>query len=182
MEIVRKYALNYITNPYVILVIVYRIAGYVFMMYRPLEGMIISFIFDMLDWWTFSFGKLPVEIYEDYDKPLDYIQYIFLIPLLYSTPIFLPYMLFLIWRTLGHLVYHKTLNRKFFILFPNIAEYIAFIYFLDLQVPLDLYPLSPLPFAGILLFKLFQEIGLHYSPKNITYHWGQSVRRIFLDK
>jgi len=163
---------NYISNPYVIAVIVLRLSGYIYMLFFPFEGILLSMLFDCIDWWILGMGNLPKNFYHVLDKPLDYIGYLFLLPILINSEIFNVYLIFLIWRTLGMIVYGYSNNRKFFILFPNISEYIAFLYLLDLKFNLGVDVLNFKVIIAIIIIKIIQELYLHYIATGNTYKYG----------
>ncbi len=165
-----------LSNKYVRLVVILRIAGYFTILWYPLEGILLSMFLDILDWYILSWGGVPRSTYHKVDKPIDYIQYLFMIPPILSTPIFPTYMLFLIWRTIGHLVYYKTGKRAFFILFPNVAEYIAIVYFISERYGLGVSANSLQVILIIIIFKIVMEVWLHYFAKGSSYDWGRRIR------
>ncbi|HRI05957.1 MAG TPA: hypothetical protein PLV59_03375 [Candidatus Dojkabacteria bacterium] len=170
------------SNPYIRTVILLRIGAYLFIPFYPLEAIALSIILDMLDWHILSWGNVPKEVYHKIDKPLDYIQYIFMIPMLIGTHIFIAYMGLLIWRTIGHYLYSKYQKRFVFILFPNIAEYIAIVYLVSERFHLNIDPLSTQVFTLILIFKLIQEIWIHYLAKGSSYDMAKNLKAFLYRK
>lgn len=173
---------KHITNKYTILIILMRLSGYAVIPFYPLEGMILSIVFDYLDWIIITISDLPKALYHRLDKVLDYIQYIVLIPVLYTTPIFTLYMVFLIWRTIGHILFEKYGNKKVFFLFPNMGEYLALIYFLDLKFMWGIDVQSLTVLVPLLLFKLVMEYILHFKSKGSSYEKVQRLKKKLLLK
>lgn len=152
------------------------------MLFNPFWGIVVSMILDMLDWYILSFAGLKVQQYHDIDKPLDYLQYIFLIPSVFNTSIFEAYIILLAWRTIGQIIFSKSNSHKIFILFPNIAEYLAFLYFFRLEFNLNFQLDEPLIVFGLFLFKLIQECVLHIPTWGYTWKWGYNIRKRFFNE
>ncbi|MBI2356831.1 hypothetical protein HYV12_02145 [Candidatus Dojkabacteria bacterium] len=163
-------------NKYVQFVIFIRVIGYIVILYFPLEGILLSIVLDMLDWHILSWGNIPQRLYHVLDKPLDYIQYLFMIPPLLNTPIFTHYIIFLIWRTIGHIIYTKFKQRFIFIIFPNIAEYLAIVYLLSEKFALNIDSTSFSVILGIVIFKIINEVWIHYLAKGTSYKWAYNIR------
>lgn len=163
-------------NKYVIFVSVMRISGYVYMLYRPLEGILLSMLFDVLDWLILSFGKLPLKEYHNVDKPLDYLQYLFLIPLVFNTYIFDAYILLLAYRTLGQFVVSYFKDRRLYFLFPNFAEYLALAYFLIQRFNWNLELDSIYFIVSLTILKLVQEYWIHVKPFSLSWNFGSYFR------
>ena len=157
----------------IIIVLVVRIGGYVLTYFAPLLGLSLAYVFDLFDALVFYLCKVPVGQYHLIDKPLDYLQYIMLIPIAYKTPVFNLFTIALVWRTFGMVLYEMTKNRLWFILFPNCVDYVLFIFFL-LEFLHRLAPMTgilgaiqslqwsdPRIWIGLVLFKLVQEISMH---------------------
>ena len=136
-------------------------------LYNPILGVIISILLDIADYYFFSFGRFRLSEYHAMDKPIDYIQYIFMIIPAIDTPILVPYLVLLWWRTVGMVGFELGLIKvKYFILFPNIAEYIFLAYFIIQWLKLDISVFDWYVFIPILLFKLWQEWQLHKPKKS----------------
>ncbi|MCC7290036.1 hypothetical protein IT417_02195 [bacterium] len=170
------------TNKYVVVVVILRVSGYIYMLYRPFEGMLISILFDILDWFILSFGKLPLKKYHEIDKPLDYLQYVFLIPILFHTPIFKVYLLLLGWRTIGYLLSLKLRTTKTYLFFPNFGEYVALIYFTieKFSLKIDVYSMYIL--VPLVIGKFCQEYWIHFKSYTVSYSWGEKLRYLLLNK
>jgi hypothetical protein len=160
---------KYLKNKYTIAIIVMRLSGYAVIPFYPLEGMILSIIFDYADWMIMTVSDLPKALYHRLDKIIDYIQYIVLIPVLYNTEIFPLYMIFLVWRTVGHILFEKYNNKKLFFIFPNMAEYLALLYFLNLRFNWNLNVQSVEVLLMLLVFKLVTEYILHFKSTGSSY-------------
>ncbi len=168
--------LQLLRNKYVLFVVAMRVSGYIYMLYRPLEGMILSIFLDILDWFILSFGKFKKEDYHKIDKPLDYLQYLFLIPIVFNTYIFEAYMLLLGWRTIGQIIASKTGNRALYFFFPNIAEYLALLYFIKVRFNLNIELDAWFIVAGLITFKLVQEYWIHIKKASHSWHIGIDFR------
>jgi hypothetical protein len=150
------------------------------MLFNPFWGMVISMVLDMIDWHILGFSGLKHKYYHEIDKPLDYIQYLFLIPLVFNTTIFEPYILLLAWRTIGQVMFSKFNTHRIFILFPNIAEYLAFLYFFRLEFSLNFQLDDPSIVFGLIIFKLAQESILHIPKWGYTWGLGNNLRKQIL--
>lgn len=142
------------------------------MLFFPFYGMLLSILFDILDWFILSFGRLKREQYDNIDKPLDYLQYSVLIPILINTPILFPYLLLLLYRTIGYYIVKKFNNEKLYIFFPNLAEYIALLYFFNIEFNLNIEIFSTQIILSLIAIKLFQEYWIHIKPNSYSWSLG----------
>lgn len=163
-------------NKYVIFISLIRVSGYVYMLFQPLYGMLLSMVLDMLDWIIFSFAKLQRKDYDKMDKLLDYLQSLFLIPLLFNTYIFNAYMLLLAYRTIGQIIYFFTHKKAVFLLFPNFAEYLALLYYIKIHFNFDFELSSMYVVLPLIAFKIFQEYWVHIKKKSYTWNLGRDIR------
>ena len=170
------------SNPYIRAVIILRISVYFLIPFYPLEAIVVSILLDMIDWHILSWGNVTQGLYHKIDKPLDYLQYLFMIPPLLNTPIFIPYIALLVWRTIGHFLYEKFQKRFVFILFPNMGEYIAIVYLISNRFELNINPLAPNIFLLILSFKLAQETWIHYLAKGTSYNFAKKAKAFLYRK
>lgn len=171
---------DFIHNPFVIAVIITRVLACLFIPFFPLEGMLLNIIFDCTDWVILGMGNLPINFYHVLDKPLDMLGYVILIIPLINTPIFLIYILLLLYRFIGQLIVNYTKNRRWFMLFPNIGEYIVLIYFINLRLNLNLDIFSINILLPIIAFKLIHEYFIHFFQHEKHYsiyqNWGNRLK------
>lgn len=166
-------------NKYVIFVTFMRLTGYVYIFFNPILGIFLSMFLDVLDWFILSFGRIKREDYDRIDKPLDYIQYLFLIPILFNTPIFNFYIFLLLYRTFGYIFVRLTKNEKLFIFFPNFAEYYALAYLLINEYDINLSLYSFELFISLFLLKIFQEYWIHIKPNSYSWFIGSRLHDHF---
>lgn len=140
-----------------------RLLSYLSIYITPFWGMILAIYFDAWDWDYLQKYNMPKHWYHRIDKVVDYIEYIVILPLMFFTPVFYWYVGFLIWRTLGTLLYFFAKTKdSIFVLFPNVAEYIALFYFMSVTFSLGWNVVSAPWLLGIVIYKLAVELQLHY--------------------
>jgi hypothetical protein len=177
----------------ILLVIIIRIAGYVYTLFAPLPGLLLSFAFDFLDGGVFYFTGASVAYYEYIDKPLDLLQYFFLIPVARKTPVFKTFLSLLAFRLVGQLLFLATGLRGFLIFFPNFVEYSLFVYFV-----FEFFKTKPITnvFIGffhsvkwndlrlwgvLLVLKIIQEVGLHGPTADSRTFWmWEQIEKLFI--
>lgn len=134
----------------------------------PLLVSALVFIVDWVDSGFYYGARISKQTYQLIDKLLDLYWYIFSFIFLFSTPEF-PFKDFLFYlfsfRLIGQLLFFKTKNEKYFLIFPNFYENIFL-----LGLALHLYPNLYNIFSGdflnktiVFLFavKIIQEIIAH---------------------
>jgi len=154
------------TNPYVIGVFFFRIAGAISMFWFPWWGLWLSFAFDYFDCW-FLMQKVGYsrEMYHRVDKWLDWVCYIveYCIAVQYGMVFLFTFLL--LWRFIGQYLFAKTGKTIYFLLTPNMFE-VAYMWLV--AAPLE-HVTSVLPssfyrevFICFVVLKIIQEIWLHY--------------------
>ncbi|HVX92656.1 MAG TPA: hypothetical protein VHA74_00915 [Candidatus Dojkabacteria bacterium] len=173
-------------QPVTIFVIVGRFLGYVFILYRPLEGILFSILFDILDFEILSIGNIHWKLYNKIEKPVDYFQYIFMLVPAYYTPVFLPYVILLGIRTMGMGAYYIFNSDRVFIIFPNMAEYFLLFYFIFQRLNINISVVSWQFLAILYIFKLAQEYIMHQKDSNDMgiklYDFDRKIREKFFTK
>lgn len=165
-----------------IIILVMRIGGFLYMYIDPITGILLSFLFDCLDAFTlYLFGVPYSGYYHKIDKRLDYLQYIMVLPIAWQYPIF-PYVLgALIYRSIGDLIVLYTGKRYFFVIFTNVVEYILLIYLVILKYNLPFNWNDPIVLLCLLLFKLTCEMIVHVLPIGRQYWkpftWVPQIRK-----
>lgn len=155
------------------LVTIMRLSGYLLMFWDSFWGLMVSFLFDCLDALILYLFSIPyTKNYHNIDKRLDYLQYLLLLPIAYSTPVFIYVLLALAWRTIGEILVFKTEKRTYFILFPNFVEYIFLIYIVIEKFELSISFDNPVIWIALLIFKVVQEIIVHNTPFGKHYWSG----------
>lgn len=150
-------------------VTILRIAGYVYMLYSPFYGFLYSLFLDWIDWYILIWFGVKKEFYHTLDKPLDYLLYVFFIPILINSPIFPLYIGAMIYRAVGYLFYYATKNRKFFVLFADIPQVIIMLHFLKLYLIPDLNIFDIRLLMLVIPLKMFEELFHHVFPQGMTY-------------
>lgn len=136
----------HLTNPWVLGVIAIRVAAALYMLKDPLWGFIWTGVFDLLDWQILKRNTpYTAGMYQELDKPLDWVGYIVEYYIAWSLGFGAVSTILFAHRFIGQLLYNKTNNRIWFILFPSLFE-VAFFWYVVL------------PYAGI-------------SPAVLAEHW-----------
>ncbi len=139
-----------------------RFLGYFAIYISPFWGMVLAIYLDTWDWDYLQKYKVSKLWYHRIDKVVDYIEYLMIIPLVIGTPIAAYYLLFLAWRTVGMILYfYFEVNPKLFVLYPNMSEYIALIYFFAQTFNLSWDITKWQWIVGLLIFKIIIELELH---------------------
>lgn len=140
-----------------------RFLAYFLIYLSPVWGMVLAIFLDSWDWDYLEKYKVSKDWYHRIDKVVDYLEYLVIIPLILGTPIASLYMIFLVWRTIGTILYFFAgMKTRLFILFPNVAEYLALAYFISETYQFG-WNVTSLPWlVGLLIFKLLMELQLHY--------------------
>lgn len=158
-----------ITNPYILAVLVMRISGYIFMLFYPFEGLILSLFFDCLDQYFFAWGNIGKEHYHKWDKPIDYLEYPIILYLCLDTQVFPVIIILFAYRTIGHVLYYFRKDDKIFILFPNILEYYFLVYLVITRFNFAININDWRIWLGLIIFKLIQEVYVHIFPNDTAY-------------
>lgn len=152
-----------------VLIILIRLAAITLIIFYPLEGILISILLDLLDGWFWAFSGLPKSKYHEIDKPIDYLTHCFELVAASRTVIFYPLLVLFLYRSIGHLIYWFTKNKRVFIFFPNLFEYFFIIYLVIERFRLDISIFDWRIIAALILFKLCQEIYVHMFPLDTAY-------------
>lgn len=164
----KRKPLDYHRNPYSIpsvwFIIVIRLFAALYILINPLWGFILATFFDYWDAYVFkNIAKMSWFEYHRLDKYLDWISYVSMLIVGSIRGYFLPLLLLLSFRFIGHMVFLKKKDTKYFVLFPNLYE-IAFIWLVIIS---ELFKFEGLGFEyGLWLLALFivkevQEMWLH---------------------
>jgi hypothetical protein len=159
----------------IITVIILRVAGYIYMLFQPFAGFVLSMFLDIVDWYILVLNGLPREHYHKVDKPLDYLCYIFLIPVLIGTPVFPLYIATMIYRGIGHVIYHLYGNRRVFILFADLPQIVALLYFFSEAGWITFNILDPKILAICFVAKMIYEVLPHVYSKGQTWDLIQKI-------
>lgn len=149
---------------------------------NPVVAIFLSLILDSFDGFVASRNILPKQIYQRLDKLQDYFWYTnALIYSLYALPSYFFALLTLyVWRGAGMLLFLKTRNRKFFVVFANFFENIfifAVVYETYFTNMISVNMISSI-IAFLFITKVIQEIWIHYTEKSfletffkVKEHW-----------
>lgn len=139
-----------------------RFLCYFLIPFWPVEGMILAIILDILDYQYFAREGIAMDQYRLMDKPIDYLQYLFMIPLAITTPVWTLYWITLLWRTIGSLFKKYTGWKYTYVIFPNMAEYILLIYFMAERFDWNIEVASYEVLLGLLTFKTIIELYIGF--------------------
>jgi hypothetical protein len=153
------------------LAIVLRLAAALLIFIAPLEGILLSFIFDHLDSYLWAYSGLTKKEYHEIDKPLDFLTYIPELLVVIDTPIRLLALFLFLYRTLGHVLYSMTGNHKIFLLFPNFFEHYVLAYFIILRFDLTISVFDIRIFIIIAVLKMLQEVYIHCFSIDIAWRY-----------
>jgi len=153
-------------NPFVIGVIVLRIAGALSMFWFPWWGLMVTYIFDFYDcYFLIQKAGYTREKYHALDKWLDWVCYAveYCIAVWFGlAPLF---TVLLLWRFIGQYLFIKTKNTLYFLLTPNIFE-IAYMWLVAARLEHITDKISSMLYWNIFIFlicvKIVQEIWVHY--------------------
>lgn len=133
----------------------------------------ISFFCFILDWFDNEFfrlgarGKVSPNIYQVFDKTLDYYWYFFVFLYSFRLSIFNLLLCLFAFRTFGTLFYFFTMNRKYFLYFPNFFENVFLFYVTASFFPSLNFLLQGRAFYIMILVvslaKLIQEYLVHQA-------------------
>lgn len=138
----------------------FRIITYLPLLIDPFYGILISFIADFFDSYILYYFKVDERKYHYIDKKMDYVLYVALLFMSIFTPIFLLILFLFLLRTLGTYLFNKTGNRIFFVLAPNLIEFVFLIYLFDIKFGYT-YLFDYRTWIVLIILKLIQEILLH---------------------
>jgi hypothetical protein len=160
------------------LAVAVRVGTDVFMLFRPLTGILLSIVWDIFDTNCFILGNFTRKEYHVFDKILDYIHYLFTLIIAYQLPHFPMILGWFLFRTVGHFVHFFTKDHRIFIVFPNVFEYlvIAELFFMQFSLPYSIQ--DPKVWGAILVFKVLHEVYVHLFPfwmYNIAVHFFPSA-------
>jgi hypothetical protein len=147
------------------------------MLFHPFEGFLLSLFLDVADWYILIWSGLEKKYYHVIDKPLDYLCYIFLIPVLVDTPVFGLYMATTIYRGIGYIAYYTLNTRKVFVIFADFPQVVALLYFVQqLYLPgLNIFDTKLL--AVLFSLKVMYEFLPHYFNLAVTHDWLLVMRK-----
>lgn len=110
-------------NPYVVGVILARIAGALSMLWFPWEGLMATFLFDTVDaWFVMQKAGWNRKQYHRLDKYLDWVCYAVEFFIAARVGMVALFSALLVWRFVGQVLFMKTHEPAYFILAPNIFE------------------------------------------------------------
>lgn len=138
----------------------FRLITYIPLFIDPFYGILISFVADFFDSYILYFFKVDEKKYHYIDKKMDYILYIALLVISFFTPIFLLILFLFLFRSFGIYLFNKTGKRIFFVLTPNLIEFVYLIYLYDIKFGYS-YLSDYRTWFILVVFKLIQEILLH---------------------
>lgn len=164
-------------NKFLTSIVAIRVIISIGMFWFPLEALLLSMLFDVIDSFFFAIANFDKKKYHTWDKELDYFHYLVLMLVIWKTPIFLPALGLLVFRSIGHYIYKRTGEHKVFILFPNIYEYYVLAYFLIQEFDLGLGINSWQVWLILIVFKLAQEIYVHIMPLNTAFRFVPWLRK-----
>lgn len=140
-----------------------RFLAYFLIYLSPFWGMVLAIYLDSWDWDYLQKYNVSKTWYHRIDKVVDFLEYLVIIPLVLTTPIAPYYLVFLIWRTVGMVLYFVYEKKPVvFVIFPNMAEYLALLYFASEQFNFGWEVTSISWLVGLLVFKLIIELQFHY--------------------
>lgn len=151
-------------SPLVWVVILARLCGILLILWFPLAGMLISFVFDWVDAAVIIHGaRYSREEYHAIDKSVDHVWSAVMLVVAWQTPYRMALLILFFWRIFGYIVYLYTDNTQVYIWFPNVFEFVFF-WAIALSPALG-EPYRSAPLAGViaisLFFKEIQEYALH---------------------
>lgn len=162
------------------IVFVFRFAGYVYTYFNPFAGLLLSFFLDAADSGVFYYMKVPMPYYHKVDKIIDYIQYVMLIPIVYTLPIFNIFCIFLGLRTIGLILFYYLRKVEIFILFPNFVDIIVFIYFTIEVFALGLGWDNYILWSIVFVLKMALEISFHGTKRgHNSYYLWESIESLW---
>lgn len=169
----------------VFITIVVRVCNDIYMLFSPLNGILLSVFWDIMDTYCFILGNFSRKEYHFFDKILDWIHYLFTLVVAYQLPNFTFMLGWFLYRTLGHVIHFFTKDHRVFIIFPNVFEYlvIAELIFIRFSLPYSIK--NPAILASIILFKVVHEMYIHLFPLDIQYriiHRFPAIFSLFFSK
>lgn len=114
-----------------------RIYSIVPILYSPILGWTIIFVFDLFDYALSLRSGMTWNSYQTVDKNIDILNRIYLLIssyLIFSHPIFLLFLFLFSFRLIGDILYIFTRSEKYFFFFPNIFELFYLVYYLSLSI------------------------------------------------
>lgn len=150
---------KFLKNPLVIFISLLRLLAAFYILANPIWGLIWSWIFDIFDAPVFlHIVKMSVSIYESIDKNMDWVVYISMFLLGVMNGDFIIFFIFLLVKLVGHILFLKTRNVKYFVLFPNFLEAV-FIW--KIIFPLLNIQTSTYSVVFVFVLCLLREVYLH---------------------
>jgi len=141
------------------IIIICRLVSPIIILFKPIFGFILVTFFDWIDFSPFLANKFNIKAYHFYDKGLDFYSYIFMSIYFLASKTFFVFLILLIARLVGDLLFLKKNNRILFLFFPNLIEPL----FLALLIQ-DHYQINFwLALIILVTLKLVQEYYLYWT-------------------
>lgn len=158
-------SLRFIFHPFALTIALARFFAAIYIAVNPLWGYVWTVVLDWLDGTLLVFLlKIRWREYHYLDKNLDVISYVIMLSVGVRYGAFWPLALLLTFRFIGHILFLRTGEVRYYIYFPNLFE--AYFIWAVLGKIVDVTPnLSSSAFwtvlFGLFVLKEFQEVYLH---------------------
>lgn len=172
---------SFLLRPVTIGVTLIRFLAAVYILINPLWGLIVSILFDVLDYHVlYRSIHMTNEQYHFWDKNADWLAYATELWVGAQYGAFLPLFLLLFYRFMGQFMFVRHHQRIYFILFPNFYENVfLWVILFHQRFQAMAWPPEPLNWLiFLLLLKLGQEVYMHSSlPKISQARWYKRVQK-----
>jgi len=149
----------------------------------PVNTVIVSFFLDVIDG-DFAPFSVSQKKYQELDKIFDYWVYIFEMAYawIHLSDYKILLLALLVWRTIGHIIFHFRQNRSIFLIFGNYFENVFFLvffadHFSSLKFILEERGVFAFSLAAVLIIKVFNEWFTHIAQLSIRENIFKSKRR-----
>ncbi len=111
------------SNPFVVFVIILRLAAAISIIWYPFWGVVVGMALDLCDWYVLRrLAKYSTTMYHIFDKNLDWIAYSIEYLSAFGSP-WMPFLTaLLVYRLIGHILFLRTEKQWVLLLFGNYFE------------------------------------------------------------
>ncbi len=157
---------SFVKEPLTLYVTLVRFVAALWILYEPLPGVIGSICLDGICYIVMKrVGNLTPKQLEFWDKNVDWLSYAAEITVAAQFGLFMPFMVLLFYRFMGHFMFLRLSSSSYYLLFPNLFEaaFVWLVIFFRDPEHVNLYANSQtwIWLAAILIMKIFQEYLLH---------------------